>query len=317
MEPQRKPIPALDDKGKLNHLISIDNLSQEVLIQILDQAQTFLNKDLTVKYSPKHQGKFLINAFFENSTRTRCSFEMAAKRLGLDVLNFNVAQSATHKGENLIDTFQNLEAMNCDAFVIRHQENGTPELLARHAKTFTKIINAGDGNHAHPSQALLDVFSIRQHKPSFESLTVAIVGDILHSRVARSQIAALKLLNTKEIRVVAPNSLLPDDIENYGVQVHTDLSTGLKDVDVIITLRIQLERIPDAIKLNLAEFHRNYGVNNHHLDLAKPDAIVMHPGPINRGIELNSSVADGPQSIILQQVTFGVAVRMAIIDLML
>ena len=305
----------VDSKGRLNHLLTIEQIPLNIFQTLLKTATSFLNRDNTLKYDPILNNKFIINAFFEDSTRTRCSFEMAAKRLGAHILNFNVAQSAASKGEELLDTIHNLEAMGVDAFVIRHRVEGIQESIAKQLKTKAKIINAGDGCHAHPSQALLDVLSIQQHKGSFEQLTVAIVGDILHSRVARSQIAALKALNTGEIRIIAPPSLLPHDLT--GVQVYHELQQGLADVDVIITLRIQRERIQDTLQPDNEAFHSTFGVNDKKLALAKPDVIVLHPGPMNREVEITSRVAESAHSIILQQVTYGVAMRMAILAHML
>ena len=310
--------PTLDAQGKLNHLLTIESLPTAIINDILSQAQQYLNpKNHSLSIHATLQDKFIVNAFFEDSTRTRCSFEMAAKRLGACVLNFNVQQSATSKGEQLFDTFNNLAAMKTDLFIIRHQQAGLPEKIAQQLQTQAKVINAGDGCHAHPSQALLDIFSIKQHKAAFEQLTIAIVGDILHSRVARSQIAALHAMNTAEIRVIAPKELIPESIADWDVQVYDQLEAGLTDVDVIIALRIQKERMQQHLQLDTNTFSQSFGINKQRLAMAKPDVIVMHPGPLNRGVELTSDVADGPHSIILQQVTYGVAVRMAIINTLL
>ena len=307
----------LDDNNKMRHFLSIEGLSREHLIRILDTAESFLNLgDRSVKKVPALRGKAVANLFFESSTRTRTTFELAAKRLSADVLNLNIDTSATSKGESLLDTLRNLEAMHVDMFVIRHSESGTAHFFARHAQPGVSIINAGDGQHAHPTQAMLDMFTIRQHKGDFTPLKVAIIGDILHSRVARSQILALNTLGVSEVRVVGPKTLLPIDTrESLGVHVFNDIEEGITDADVIIMLRLQKERMTGALLPSEHEFFQRYGLTESRLKLASPDAIVMHPGPINRGVEMETVVADGNQSVILHQVSYGIAIRMAILSM--
>ncbi len=307
----------LDDNNKMRHFLSIEGLSREHLIRILDTAESFLNlSDRSVKKVPALRGKAIANLFFENSTRTRTTFELAAKRLSADVLNLNISTSATAKGESLLDTLRNLEAMHVDMFVIRHADSGAAHFFARHARPGVSIINAGDGQHAHPTQAMLDMFTIRQHKGDFTPLKVAIIGDILHSRVARSQILALNTLGVSEVRVVGPKTLLPTDTrESLGVHVFNDIEEGIAGVDVIIMLRLQKERMTGALLPSEHEFFQRYGLTESRLRLASPDAIVMHPGPINRGVEMETLVADGHQSVILHQVSYGIAIRMAILSM--
>ena len=307
----------LDDNNKMRHFLSIEGLSREHLIRILDTAESFLNiSDRSVKKVPALRGKAVANLSFENSTRTRTTFELAAKRLSADVLNLNISTSATAKGESLLDTLRNLEAMHVDMFVIRHADSGAAHFFARHARPGVSIINAGDGQHAHPTQAMLDMFTIRQHKGDFTPLKVAIIGDILHSRVARSQILALNTLGVSEVRVVGPKTLLPTDTrESLGVHVFNDIEEGIAGVDVIIMLRLQKERMTGALLPSEHEFFQRYGLTESRLRLASPDAIVMHPGPINRGVEMETVVADGHQSVILHQVSYGIAIRMAILSM--
>jgi aspartate carbamoyltransferase catalytic subunit len=268
-----------------------------------------------VKKVPLLRGKTVVNLFFEASTRTLSTFELAAKRLSADVLNLNISTSSTKKGETLKDTLMTLHAMHSDMFVVRHSSSGAAHFIAEHVTPDVAVINAGDGRHAHPTQAMLDMLTIRQAKGEFEPLTVAIVGDILHSRVARSQIHALRTLGVSEIRVIAPNTLLPRNIESLGVKVFTNMCEGIKDVDVVMMLRLQKERMTTALLPSESEFYKLYGLTMDKLALAKPDAVVMHPGPINRGVEIASSVADGKQSLILDQVTNGIAVRMAVMSM--
>ena len=261
----------------------------------------------------------MFNLFFENSTRTRTTFEIAAKRLSADVVNLNVQASSTSKGESLLDTIDNLAAMKADMFVVRHGQSGAPYLIAKHINKVAphiRVMNAGDGRHAHPTQALLDAFTIQHFKGDFHHLRVAIVGDILHSRVARSNIHALATLGVPEIRAIAPLTLLPSGLKEMGLQVYTDLAEGLRGVDVIIMLRLQNERMRGALLPSTQEYFKHYGLTQEKLALAKPDAIVMHPGPMNRGVEIDSAVADGAQSVILSQVTFGIAVRMAVMSML-
>jgi aspartate carbamoyltransferase catalytic subunit len=268
-----------------------------------------------VKKVPLLRGKSVFNLFFENSTRTRTTFEIAAKRLSADVINLDIARSSTAKGESLLDTISNLSAMHADMFVVRHSESGAPYLIAQHCAPHVHVINAGDGRHAHPTQGLLDMYTIRHFKHDFTALTVAIVGDLVHSRVARSDIHALTTLGVPDIRAVGPKTLLPGDMCDMGVRVCHDMAEGIKDADVIIMLRLQNERMSGAMVPSAGEFFKNYGLTQAKLALAKPDAIVMHPGPINRGVEIGSDVADGSQSVILPQVTFGIAVRMAVMSI--
>jgi aspartate carbamoyltransferase catalytic subunit len=307
--------PQLNAHGELIHLLSIEGLPRAVIHHILDTAGTFLSvNDRDVKKVPLLRGKSVFNLFFENSTRTRTTFEIAAKRLSADVINLDIAKSSAAKGESLLDTIANLSAMHADMFVVRHGESGAPYLIAQHCAPHVHVVNAGDGRHAHPTQGLLDMYTIRHFKKDFSNLTVAIVGDILHSRVARSDIHALTTLGVPEIRAVGPKTLVPGDLKEMGVRVCHDMAEGIRGADVIIMLRLQNERMSGAMLPSAGEFFKNYGLTNEKLALAKPDAIVMHPGPINRGVEIDSSVADGKQSVILPQVTFGIAVRMAVMS---
>jgi aspartate carbamoyltransferase catalytic subunit len=308
----------LDKTGRLLHFLTIDGLSREILSEILDTTEGFTGvSERTVKKVPLCRGKVVANLFFETSTRTRTTFELAAKRLSADVLNLNISASATSKGETLLDTLRNLEAMNVDMFVVRHASSGTAHFIAQHADPGVGIMNAGDGRHAHPTQAMLDMFTIRRHKGDFAGLRVAIVGDILHSRVARSQILALNTLGVSEVRVVAPKTLLPADARSLGVHVYHDLDQGIRDVDVIIMLRLQRERMQGAMLPSEHEYFQLFGLTEQRLAKADSEAIVMHPGPINRGVEMDSQVADGSRSVILQQVSYGIAVRMAVISMVI
>ena len=305
-----------DAAGRLRHFLSIEGLSRELLVRIMDTAESFTSvTEQQVKKVPLLRGKTIVNLFFENSTRTRTTFELAAKRLSADVLTINVATSATSKGESLLDTIRNLEAMHVDMFVVRHAESGAAHFIARHVAPHISVINGGDGRHAHPTQAMLDMFTIRRLKGQFAPLRVAIVGDILHSRVARSEIHALNTLGVAEARVIAPRTLLPACVESLGVRVFHEMDRGLADVDVIIMLRLQKERMSGAFLPSEHEYFDRFGLTEERLQNAKPDVIVMHPGPINRGIEIDSRVADGPRSVILQQVSHGIAVRMAILSM--
>ncbi len=313
--------PQLNAHGELNHLLSIDGLPRDVLTHILDTASSFLEvSDRDVKKVPLLRGKSVFNLFFENSTRTRTTFEIAAKRLSADVINLDVARSSTAKGETLLDTVDNLVSMHADMFVVRHASSGAPYLIAEHLRRTGRddvhVVNAGDGRHAHPTQGLLDMFTIRHFKKDFSNLTVAIVGDILHSRVARSDIHALGALGAAEVRAVGPQTLLPTAIERMGVRVFKDLREGIRDCDVVIMLRLQNERMNGALLPSAGEYFKCYGLTPEVLALAKEDAIVMHPGPMNRGVEIDSAVADGPQAVILSQVTFGIAVRMAVMSIL-
>lgn len=309
--------PQLTPDGKLRHLLSTEGLPRAILNQILDTAESFVGvAEREVKKVPLLRGKTVCNIFFENSTRTRTTFEIAAKRLSADVINLNVNTSSQSKGETILDTIDNLTAMHADMFVIRHAQSGAAHLIANHVAPHIHVINAGDGRHAHPTQGLLDVFTIRRYKPDMHNLRVALVGDVLHSRVARSEIHALTTLGVPEVRVIAPKTLLPEHVEKLGVQVYHDMRAGLKDVDVIMMLRLQNERMSGALLPSAQEYFKCYGLTPEKLALAKPDAIVMHPGPMNRGVEIDSAVADGKQSVILPQVTYGIAVRMAVMSML-
>jgi aspartate carbamoyltransferase catalytic subunit len=310
----------LNARGELTHLLSTEGLPKAVLLSILDHANDFLDLDrMQVRNADLLAGKSIFNIFFENSTRTRTTFEIAAKKLSADVMNLNVNASSTSKGESLLDTIDNLAAMRADMFVVRHGQSGAPYLIARHVNQVAPhihIMNAGDGRHAHPTQALLDMFTIRHFKGDFQNLRVAIVGDLLHSRVARSDIHALTTLGVPDIRVIAPLTLLPSGLSELGVRAYTSLAEGLRDVDVIIMLRLQNERMRGALLPSPQEYFKHYGLTEEKLRLAAPNAIVMHPGPMNRGVEIDSAVADGAQSVILSQVTFGIAVRMAVMSIL-
>lgn len=312
-----KPNLQLDEKGRLRHFLTIEGLSYQILTDILDAAESFSGITAqTVKKVPLLRGKTIVNLFFEASTRTRTTFELAAKRLSADVLNINVEASSTVKGESLLDTLRNLEAMHCDMFVVRHASSGAAHFIASHVRPHISVINAGDGRHAHPTQAMLDMFTIRRAKGAdFGRLRVAIVGDIMHSRVARSQIHALNLLNTGEVRVIAPKTLIPDNARSLGIQVFHDLDRGIQGADVIIMLRLQHERMQGALLPSEHEYFHLFGLTQERLGKARSDVTVMHPGPINRGVEMDSTVADGPHSVILEQVTHGIAIRMAVMSL--
>ena len=303
--------------GRLRHLLTLEGLSRDMIHQILDNAASFLNvSNREIKKVPLLRGRSVFNLFFEDSTRTRTTFEIAATRLSADVVNLNISTSSTSKGESLLDTIDNLQAMAADVFVVRHNQSGAAHLIAQHVGDHVHVVNAGDGRHAHPTQGLLDMYTIRHFKKDFTKLSVAIVGDITHSRVARSDIHALTTLGVPDVRVVGPLTLLPGGLEQMGVSLHTDMRTALKDVDVVIMLRLQNERMRGALLPSPQGYFSRYGLTREKLALAKPDAIVMHPGPMNRGVEIESAVADGPQSVILQQVTFGIAVRMAVMSML-
>ena len=309
--------PQLNRNGELHHLLSIDGLPGGILRQILDTAESFVGVTRReVKKVPLLRGKAIFNLFFEPSTRTRTTFEIAAKRLSADVINLAINVSSQTKGESVLDTVANLAAMQADMFIVRHSQSGAPHLIARHVNEEIHVINAGDGRHAHPTQGLLDMFTIRHYKRDFTKLRVAIVGDILHSRVARSQIHALTTLGVPELRVIGPKTLLPSNVDNLGVHVYHDMAKGLKDVDVVMMLRLQNERMQGSFLPSPQEFFKFYGLTAEKLALAKPDAIVLHPGPMNRGVEIDSDVADGSQSVILPQVTFGIAIRMAVMSIL-
>jgi len=313
--------PQLNAAGELTHLLTLEGLPAEVIVRILDTAVPFASiAERDVKKVPLLRGRSVFNLFFENSTRTRTTFEIAAKRLSADVINLNIGVSSTSKGETLLDTVDNLVAMNADMFVVRHSQSGAPHLIAAHldrtGNGHVHVVNAGDGRHAHPTQGLLDLFTIRHYKKEFRRLTVAIVGDVLHSRVARSLIHGLTTLGVPEVRAIGPKTLLPTAVHALGVHVHHDMREGLKGCDVIVMLRLQSERMKGALLPSAGEYFKHYGLTAEKLAYAKPDAIVMHPGPMNRGIEIDSAVADGERSVILPQVTFGIAVRMAVMSML-
>jgi len=306
----------LDAQGNLKHFLTIEGLSRKLLTAVLDRTEGFLGvAEQTVKKVPLCRGKIVTNIFFETSTRTRTTFELAAKRLSADVLNIDIGTSATAKGETLLDTLRNLEAMHVDMFVVRHAESGAAHFIAEHVSPHVSIINAGDGCHSHPTQGMLDMFTIRRHKGEFADLCVAIVGDILHSRVARSQLLALNTLGTGEVRIIAPQTLIPAHAQTLGARVFHDLREGVRDADVIIMLRLQHERTQGAMLPSEHEYFQLFGLTEERLGTAKPDAIVMHPGPINRGVEMDSQVADGRRSVVLEQVSNGIAIRMAIMSM--
>jgi aspartate carbamoyltransferase catalytic subunit len=311
--------PQLNRHGELHHLLSIDGLPRPILERVLTTADSFINiAEREVKNVPLLRGKSIFNLFFENSTRTRTTFEIAARRLSADVFNLDITRSSTAKGESLLDTIDNLTAMQADMFIVRHAASGAPYLIAKHTSQsapHVHVINAGDGRHAHPTQGLLDMYTIRHYKKDFSNLTVAIVGDILHSRVARSDIHALTTLGVPEVRAVGPLTLLPAGLEQMGVRVCTRLDEGIRGADVIIMLRLQSERMRGALLPSAQEYFAHYGLTPERLAHAKRDAIVMHPGPMNRGVEIDSRVADGAAAVILPQVTFGIAVRMAVMSI--
>ncbi len=325
MTPTDQPNPQLNSHGELIHLLSIEGLSREILHNILDRAEPFTAvAEREVKKVPLLRGKSVFNLFFENSTRTRTTFEIAAKRLSADVINLNINTSSAAKGESLLDTVDNLAAMQADMFVVRHASSGAPYLIAQHlaatGRDHIHVVNAGDGRHSHPTQGLLDMYTIRHYKRDFTKLTVAVVGDILHSRVARSQLHALATLGVPDIRLVGPRTLLPTAaaqmIPGAPLRVCNDLADGLRGADVVMMLRLQNERMNGALLPSTQEYFKSWGLTPEKLALAKPDAIVMHPGPMNRGVEIDSSVADGRQAVILPQVTFGIAVRMAVMSML-
>jgi aspartate carbamoyltransferase catalytic subunit len=303
-----------DASGRLRHLITLGGMRRERILALLDSAEALratsrggtLPLDLLA-------GRTVINLFFEPSTRTRTSFDLAAQRLGAQVINFDIASSSTVKGETLLDTVHTLEAMHCDAFVVRHKESGTPEYIARHLRSQAAVLNAGDGNHAHPTQGLLDAITLRQHHPNAGELRVVICGDIRHSRVARSDVHALRALGVREIRLCAPPELAPSATEFPDCGIFHNFDEAIDAVDVVIMLRLQKERMLVAAIPSEADYFERYGLSAGRLRRAQPGCLVMHPGPINRGVEIASDVADGVQSVILQQVANGVFVRMAVL----
>jgi len=312
----------LNKEGKLTHLLTLESMPKEQILYILDTAKQFVSvtaPNREVKKVPLLRGKSVFNLFFENSTRTRTTFEIAANRLSADIINLDIPTSSTSKGESLIDTIDNLVAMQADIFVVRHNISRAPIEIANHVPDYVHVINAGDGSHQHPTQGLLDVYTMRHFKKDFSKLSVAIIGDILHSRVAKSNIYALTTLGCNDIRAIGPESLLPSDLardlSSLGVKIFHKIEDGIKDVDVVMTLRIQKERMEQGQVPEGAAFFKQFGLNQERLAKAKSDAIVMHPGPMNRGVEIDSSIADGNQSVILSQVTFGIAIRMAVMSI--
>lgn len=309
--------PQLSIDGGIRHFLGVEGLNRTQLERIIDKAMGYFDANGKLINTDELAGKTVMNLFFENSTRTRTTFEAAQKRLGANVLNLDIARSSTNKGETLRDTLWNLEAMSADMFVVRHGASGAAHFMATQVTPNVAIINAGDGWHAHPTQAMLDMLTIHReaclkNNKSFDELSVAIIGDIKHSRVARSDISALQTLGVKDIRVIAPKTLLPKGIERYNVSVFEQIEQGVLDADVVIGLRIQNERIGSPLLPSTAEYFKMYGITESRVKLAKPNALVMHPGPMNRGVEIASSVADGSQSVILKQVNNGIAVRMAV-----
>ena len=299
---------------RLRHLTTLEHLPRESIERLLDRAETM--RDGCAHGTRKLDllaGRTILNLFFEPSTRTRTSFELAARRLGADVINFDIGFSSTSKGEALFDTLHTLEAMHLDAIVVRHKVSGTPEELVRHAMSGVAVINAGDGNRAHPTQGLLDMLTIRQHRPDFSQLTVVICGDVKHSRVARSDVHALRALGAREIRLCSPRALMPEAGEFPGCVLTDDFDAAVEGADVVIMLRLQKERMAATDLPDEAAYFTRYGLDNRRLARAARGALVMHPGPLNRGIEITSDVADGPQSRILEQVGNGVFVRMAVL----
>lgn len=310
IEPVGGPVYPLDFPQK--HLLGIEGLSAGDITALLDRAEgEILVSRQVEKKKNVLRGRTQINIFFEASTRTQSSFEIAGKRLGADVMNMSVASSSVKKGETLIDTAQTLNAMRPDILVVRHHAAGAVHLLAR--KVSCSVINAGDGAHEHPTQALLDALTIRRHKGPLHDLTIAICGDVLHSRVARSNIILLNTMGAR-VRVIGPSTLMPKGIERMGTEVYTSMKEGLKGADIVMMLRLQRERMAGSFVPSVREYFRYWGLDQEKLSYAKPDALVMHPGPMNRGVEIDPEVADGPQSLIAEQVEMGVAVRMAVLE---
>jgi len=316
MTPAMTPDLQLDADGRLRHLLTLDGLPAAVIEDLLDRAEALLPQAHGgTGLRQRHAGRTVCTLFFETSTRTRASFSLAATRLGADVLNFDLATSSTKKGESALDTVRTLEAMGVDLFVVRHAQDGAVAELAAGALPRTRFVNAGDGRAAHPTQGLLDMLTLRQAKGrDFSGLTVLICGDIRHSRVARSDLHALRALGCGEIRVCGPNNLLPGPDVLDGCRVFHDLDAMLEGVDAVMMLRLQRERMEEGLVPSLEAYYRDYGLSPERLARARPDAVVMHPGPMNRGVEIADEVADGPQSWVLRQVANGVAVRMAVLD---
>ncbi|UHQ19706.1 aspartate carbamoyltransferase catalytic subunit [Lysobacter sp. KIS68-7] len=311
-------VAQVDAQGRLRHFLTLEGLPRTVLVRLLDLAQNFDDRRGDPALRSALAGKTVCTLFFEPSTRTRSSFQIAAQRLGADVLNFDASTSSTSKGETARDTLKNLEAMGVHGFVVRHREDGAVAALAGDARPGTALVNAGDGRIAHPTQGLLDMLTLRQAKGSdFSQLKVAIIGDVKHSRVARTDLHALRTLGAGEIRVCGPKSLLPNDETLAGCSVTQDFDAALEGVDAVMMLRLQRERMEEGLVGSLAEYHGAYGLTAQRLRRAAPEAVVLHPGPMNRGVEIDDDVADGPQSLILRQVANGVAARMAVLEVLL
>lgn len=302
--------------SELQHLLSIQEMDVSLIKDIFIRADKFLINNQSISKYDVLQGKTICNLFFENSTRTQTTFEIAAKRLSADVINLDIATSSQSKGESILDLINNLIAMGVSIFVVRHSKPGIPAKIAQNIKNMAHVINAGDGNKEHPTQALLDAYTIRSYKKKFDDLKVAIVGDIEHSRVAKSEIYILNKLGVKEVRVIGPESLMPKNINDLNIKTFSSMSEGLKNVDAILMLRIQKERMGKNTIPSEKEYFKTYGLNEERLKFAKKDCLVLHPGPINRGVEIDSLVADGKQSVILQQVKNGIAIRMAVMEKM-
>ena len=298
-------------QGKLSHFLNIKELPKSYIEDIISRSEEIHNNSNIRKYSEN----VVASLFFEPSTRTKTTFELASKRLSSNFINIDISNSSTAKGESIIDMVKTIEAMNCQMFVVRHSVPGTAHYIAESVSKNISVINAGDGSNEHPTQAMLDVFTIKKHKGGFQDLKISIVGDILHSRVAKSLIYALNTLGTKQINIVGPEKLIPEDYQELNVNYFSNMDEGINDADVIIMLRLQKERMHDAL-ISLDTYYDDYGLNESRLKYAKNDVIVMHPGPINRGIEIESTVADGPNSVILNQVSYGISVRMAIMSML-
>ena len=303
--------------SELQHLLSIQEMDVSLIKDIFIRADKFLINNQSISKYDALQGKTICNLFFENSTRTQTTFEIAAKRLSADVINLDIATSSQSKGESILDLINNLIAMGVSIFVVRHSKPGIPAKIAQNIKNMAHVINAGDGNKEHPTQALLDAYTIRCYKKKFDGLKVAIVGDIEHSRVAKSEIYILNKLGVKEVRVIGPESLMPKNINDLNIKAFSSMNEGLKNVDAILMLRIQKERMRKNTIPSEKEYFKTYGLNEERLKFAKKDCLVLHPGPINRGVEIDSLVADGKQSVILQQVKNGIAIRMAVMEKMI
>jgi len=302
--------------SEIQHLLSIEEMDAKLIEEIFLNADKFLKNNNDTNRYKILKGKTVCNLFFENSTRTQTTFEIAAKRLSADVINLDIATSSQSKGESILDLINNLMAMGVSIFVVRHSKPGIPELIAKNIKNNAHVINAGDGNKEHPTQGLLDAYTIKKFKKEFSNLTVAIVGDIEHSRVAKSEICILNKLRTKEVRVIGPKTLMPHNIKELNVKVFDSMEDGLVGVDAILMLRIQKERMTKETIPSEKEYFKNYGLNIERLKYAKKDCLVLHPGPINRGVEIDSIVADGNQSVILEQVKNGIGIRMAVMEKM-